>query len=183
MPHGVLPLITVLPQSTMQNTPSNTPESNSPRQSQPRQQHRHPPEDDGEADQAGAHDPEVVLGMVPEAIQIDFSEEWSNFLDVLEAQKLLPIFDEDSQQIQNLSYTDLLDFTHMSTPTIQALSRSQRSDSSNDTLPYSEQDTEAAAEKEQINNELLERAVEGGLPDVILMNPYIHSRSQRTIPI
>ena len=72
----------------------------------------------------------------------------------------------------------------MSTPTTQALSRSQRSNSSTETIPYSQHDTQAAAEREQINQDLLQRAGEGGLPEVILMNPfYIHSRTHRTISI
>ena len=83
----------------------------------------------------GAEDLEEAEEAEEGATHISSSDEWTNFFDVLGAQTPLTFFDEDSQQIRNLSYTDLLYFTHMSIPTIRALNRYQHSDSCTDTLP------------------------------------------------
>ncbi len=107
--------------------------------------------------------------------------EWADFLDELQSQSPMPFFDEDSTNLAQLDYQELLDFSHMSTPHLGARQSTsgQNSGSSNDTLAYGQGENSFPT-----TNDFVARVTEAGVPEEIFMNPYrIHTRSHRTIPV
>ncbi len=103
-------------------------------------------------------------------------ENWADFLDVLQQQSPIAFFDEDTTNIDSLDYRQLLDFSHMSTP---STTQFRQLDSSDDTLPYNNPDTVPTP-----TQHFTRRVTESGLSDVILMNPFrIHTRTHRHIPV